>query len=368
VAGLLLLFGALGAGIGWAVTRAGGLHSATSAGGGVHVVVPGSSNGSASQALDVQAVASKVKPAVVDIDTVLDSGGRSGQAAGTGMLVTSGGDVLTNNHVIEGATSIQATVPGHGSHKATVVGVNPSADVAVIHVQGVSGLPTVTFGDSSALKLGQDVVAIGNALGRGGATVTSGSITGLDRSITVGGDSGTAEQLSGLIESDAPISPGDSGGPLANAQGQVIGMITAGSSRGFRQTTSTDGYAIPAGTANDIVHQVLAGQASSTVIIGEAGYVGVQVRDVDAATANRLGLSGRSGALVTGVVSGSPAEQAGITRGSVITSVDGADVSSSSALRPAIQTHKPGQRIQVTWVDQAGSHTATVTLVSGPAA
>jgi len=262
------------------------------------------------------------------------------------------------------------TIPGHyNTYTATVVGVDPSADVALIQVQGVSGLPTVQLADSSTLSVGQPVVALGNALGQGGApSVTQGTITALDQTITASNDNGTAEQLSGLIESDATISPGDSGGALANAAGQVIGMITAGQATGFRQSSTNVGYAIPASTAAGVVNDIRAGHASSTILIGPTGHLGITVRDLDQFTASRLGLGVSSGALVTGIESGSPADQIGMTANSVITSIDGTHINSSSDLTPAIQGHKPGDKIRVTWVDQNGSHTATATLVAGPAA
>jgi len=224
--------------------------------------------------------------------------------------------------------------------------------------------------DSSTLTLGEPVVALGNALGQGGSpSVTSGTITGLNRSITASTGGGRAEQLNGLIESNAPISPGDSGGPLVNSAGQVVGMITAGTAQGYRDNSpSTDGYAIPANTAVDQINRIQSGQEGSGIIIGQPGYLGVAVRNLDANTAAQLGLSTESGALVQGVASGSPAAQAGISSGSVITAIDGQSIASADALGPAIQSHKPGQQIQVAWADQRGSHKATVTLASGPAA
>jgi S1-C subfamily serine protease len=311
-------------------------------------------------------VADKVSPAVVDINTVI---GRGGQAAGTGMILTSSGEVLTNNHVVQQATSIKVTIQGRANtYTATVLGVSPTADVALIQIQGVSGLPTVTLADSSSLSVGQSVVAMGNAGGQGGApSVTEGSITALDQSITAS-DGNSSEQLSGLIQSDAQISAGDSGGPLVNASGQVIGMITAGATQGFRQTTTNVGFAIPSNTALGVVNDIRAGHASSSVIIGQSGMIGVTVTDLTAAAASQLGLNVSSGALVTSVVAGGPAQQAGIGRDSVITAVNGTTIDSSSALGPAIQTHKPGDHIQVKWVDQSGSHTATLTLVPGPVA
>ena len=329
-----------------------------------------SSTGQGNQSFDVQAVANKVVPAVVDINTVIGSAGQQAQAAGTGMLVTSSGQVLTNRHVVQGATSIQVTIQGRSNaYTATVVGEDLSADVALLQVHGVSGLPTVTLADSSAVTVGQAVVAIGNALGQGGApNVTQGTVTALNQSITASDGNGSSEQLTGLIQSDASISPGDSGGPMVNAAGQVVGMITAGSVGRFRQASSRVGFAIPSNAALDIVNQIRSGKETSTIIIGQTGYLGVSATDLDAVTASRLGLSVNVGALVQSVVSGSPAAQAGIGRYAVITAVNGRPVTSTNDLGLAIHTHKPGQQIQVTWVDQNGRHTATVSLMSGPPA
>jgi len=294
-----------------------------------------------------------------------------GQAAGTGMVLTATGEVLTNNHVVEGASSIEVTIAGQTpTHSAHVIGVNVSADVALIQIDGVSGLPTVTLADSSTLKVGQEVVAIGNALGRGGSpSVTQGQVTALDQSITASTGGSTPEQLTGLIQTDASISPGDSGGPLVNAAGQVVGMITAGASQGRRQTSTTVGFAISSNAALSVVNQVRAGDTSSGVIIGQPAYIGVQVRNLDPTTVAQLGLSATSGALVVGTVPGSPAELAGLSRYAVITAINGSPIASADALGPAIHAFKPGQKIQVSWMDQSGgTRSATLTLVSGPAA
>ena len=367
---MVLLLGGLGAAVGLAVARTiGGSHIAAQR----PIATVPQSNGAANQggqngqSLDVQSIAKKVDPAVVDINTVIPSTqGGSGEAAGTGIILTSDGQVLTNNHVVEGSNSIKVTIQGRsGTYTANVLGVDPTADVALIKIQGVSGLPTATVADSSTVSVGQSVVAIGNALGQGGTpSATQGQVTALNQDITASTGPGNAEQLTGLIESDAPISPGDSGGPLVNSSGQVIGMITAGESQGFRDTTSTVGYAIPSNTAISVVNQIRSGKSNGEVIIGPIGFLGVSTQDLTPRQASRLGLGTDSGALVTGVGSGSPAEKAGITSGSVITSLGGSSISSTSDLRKAIQRHKPGDQVSVTWVDQQGDHTATVTLAS----
>src|SRR5579884_782637 len=367
VLGGLVLLGA-GLGVGWSLGRTGVSSLAPAAQPPIHTVPQ--QGGQSGRSLNVQAVASKVEPAVVDINTVLATvgGRRAAQAAGTGMIVSSSGEVLTNNHVIQGATSIEVTIPGHGDHSARVVGADPTDDVALLQVGGVSGLPTVTLADSSTLTIGQPVVAIGNALGQGGSpTVTEGTITALNRSITVGNDSGGTEHLSNLIQTDAPISQGDSGGPLVNAAGQVIGMITAGATSGPGQEVTEVGYAIPVNTAINVVNQIRAGRAISNVIIGQPGYLGVEVANLNPTTAAELGLNVNSGALVLGVIPGSPADRAGISRYAVITAVGGHPVDSADTLGQILHQDKPGQRVQVSWVDQSGSHDTTVTLATGPA-
>jgi S1-C subfamily serine protease len=355
----LLLLGA-GAGLGWGLTRDQGSSTARA----------GSSNGQAATSLDVQAIADRLEPAVVDINTEIQGSlGQTGQGAGTGMLISSSGEVLTNNHVIEGATKIEVSITGRsGTYEATVVGADPTDDVALLQVQGVSGLPTVTLADSSNLVLGQEVVAIGNALGQGGSpSVTEGTISALERSITVGGGLAGAEHLTGLIQMDAPIQPGDSGGPLVDSSGQVVGMITAASRSDFGQSSSSVGFAIPSNDALAIVQQIRTGNETSTIIIGPTGFLGVGVQDLNPDTAARLGLNVTSGALVLSVRPGTPAESAGITQESVITAIDGQKVASADALGTAIHQHDPGEQIQVTWVDGSGAHTATVRLIAGPA-
>ena len=339
--------GGTGIGVGWGLARA--LRPQTAVQSPLAIASPNTapSNGS----LDMNAIAAKVDPAIVDINTVLGTG----SAAGTGMIVTANGEVLTNNHVVDGSTTINVTIAGRsGTYTAHVVGVAPAADVAVIQIEGVSGLPTVTLASSAALTVGEPVVALGNALGLGGKpNATTGKVTNLDQAITASQGNGQSEQLTGLVESDAPISPGDSGGPLVNSAGQVVGMITAGDVQGFRSQTSTVNYAIPSDTARSFVDKINAGQASADIIYGQVGFVGVEVSVSDAS----------SGALVTKVVPSSPADSAGITPGSVITSVGGTKVSSAATLGPAIKSHKPGDRVPFAWVDQNGTpHTATVTL------
>ena len=353
---------AAGAGIGWGLARAVNnrpvAQATTSPEAPIQQVTPGTSTSPSST---TDAIAAKVSPAIVDINTVLGNGA----AAGTGMLISSTGEILTNNHVVNGSTSITVTVQGRSQkYSAHVVGVDISQDIAVIQIDGsVSGLPTVKFADSSSLEVGETVVALGNALGRGGApNVTSGQITALDQTITASSGGSSSETLNGMIQSDAVIYEGDSGGALVNTSGQVVGMITAGQAQGFRSSASDVGFAIAANTAVGVVNRIRAHEQAADLTYGQVGFLGVSVQTLDAFSAQQLGLSVSSGALVTSVQPGSGAEAAGIARNSVITKVGGASVTSSDTLGTAIRSHRPGDSVSLTWVNLGGTHTATVTL------
>ena len=357
-----------GLGIGWSLARSRAVTTTAAQGPIAAVPQTGAASAQPAGSTSLAALAANVDPVVVDVDTVIQSANGSGTAAGTGIILTSSGEVLTNNHVVSGSTGITVTIAGHsGTYPAYVVGVDPTKDVALIQVEGVSGLPTATLADSSTLQVGEPIVAFGNALGQGGApSVSQGSVVALDQSLTAS-DGTTSEQLTGMVQIDAGIAPGDSGGPIVNSAGQVVGMITAGQSQGRVATATTIGFAIPTNTALAVVNQIRSGQASSEIILGQVGYLGVQVTELNPSGAAQLGLSSTSGALVTGVVAGSPAEGAGIGRYAVITSAAGVAVDTAATLGTALHTHKPGDTVDVTWVDSAGSHTTSVTLGTGPA-
>jgi S1-C subfamily serine protease len=279
------------------------------------------------------------------------------------MVITSGGEVLTNNHVIDGETSISVELPSTGrTYAAHVVGYDLTDDIAMVQIDGGGTFNTVSIGNSSTVSVGDAVVALGNALGANGApAVTTGSVTALNQTITASDQSGQdVETVSGLIQVNAPIQPGDSGGPLATMSGIVIGMDTAAESSGGRnsQQTSTVAYAIPINKAMQVIRQIQSGHSTTAVHVGSTrALLGVQTRDT------------QNGAQVSLVPSGTPAAGAGITVGSIITALNGAAVSTNAALRNAIVTHNPGDSVTVTWADPAGtSHTATVTLSSGPPA
>lgn len=309
--------------------------------------------------LDTDAIVALVDPAVVDITTALDGG----EAAGTGMVLTPSGLVLTNNHVIEGATEIEVQIGGSGpTHPAHVVGYDPSDDVALIQIEGVSDLTTVAVGDSASLAEGDRVVTIGNALGASGPhAVSTGSIDGLDQTITANDLTGDSESLSGLIQFDATIQPGDSGGPLVNRSGQVIGMNTAASVSLRRGLQSTAGYAIPIDTALEIAAKIQAGEDSSTIHIGDRAILGVQIvgsRPFD-----------DPGVRVAAVTPSGPAAEAGIERGAIITAIDDTTITTVEDLESALFPRSPGDTVRVSWTDSDGvSHTASLQLVAGPPA
>jgi len=348
-----------GIGIGWNVARLITSQNATAT---QHISavqqVPQGSSSNGSANLDINGVSRKVSPAIVDINTTIQTANGTAAAAGTGLIITSTGDVLTNNHVVEGSVKVKVTIQGRsGTYAADVLGVDPTDDIAVIHIRDVSGLPTVTFANSSSVKIGDTVYALGNALGLGGAPrVTQGSVTALDQSITASDNGAQAEQLTGMIQSDAEISPGDSGGALVNSAGQVVGMITAGEAQGFRSNSTTVAFAIPSSKAIDIANRILAGDAGNGVYIGPVGFLGVSVRD----SSDGVGVD------VISVQAGSPAEKAGITAGSVITAVNSTSIDSPDALGNALHQFKPGDQVKITWTTGNGTHTATVTLIAGP--
>jgi S1-C subfamily serine protease len=330
--------------------------------------------------LSTSQIAARVDPGVVDVTSTL--GYQNATAKGTGIVLTSNGEILTNNHVVEGATSVSVTDIGNGkTYKATVVGYDESQDIAVLQLSGASGLTTASTGNSSTIQVGDKVVALGNAGGLGGTpSVAAGTVTALNQAITASDEaSGTTEQLSGMIETDADIESGDSGGPLVNEYGQVIGMDTAASS-GFQfgngyggysygngggssnsgQESTTQGFSIPINTALSLASQIQAGHASSTVHIGETAFLGVEIASSNSQNS--------SGVEIAGAAPGTPAARAGLGAGDVITSVSGHTVSSATGIQQVLQSYHPGNKVSVTWTDGYGqSHTTAMTLASGPA-
>jgi S1-C subfamily serine protease len=303
---------------------------------------------------------------VVVIDTNL--GYEGGTAAGTGMVLTSAGEVLTNNHVIRGATSIKVVIPGTDHrYAAKVVGYDVSADVAVLQATGATDLKAIATDNSTRLKVGESVTAVGNAGGTGSLTSSTGTVTALGRSITVSDDQGGSESLAGLVETNASLQPGDSGGPLLDTAGRAIGMDTAAESYGVSANASapsTHGYAIPINKAVAVAKQIESRKASTAVHVGSTAFLGVEV--VTLRNAGPGGSAG-TGATIAEVTRGGPAAAAGLVAGDTITAIGGRHVSTPTALGALILSKKPHVRVSVGYADQSGvSHTISVTMGSGP--
>jgi S1-C subfamily serine protease len=313
--------------------------------------------------VNVTTVVHRVNPGLVDVNSNL--GFNQGGAAGTGMVISPTGEVLTNNHVVDGATSVQVVDVGNGrTYTASVVGTDRTDDIAVLQIQGASNLATVNLGSASGLSVGDAVAAFGNAGGIGGTpSVASGHVTGLGQSITAFDDvTNSSESLTGLIQTDAAIQPGDSGGPLVNSVGTVVGMDTAASAGSRGQSgSSTNGFAIPIDKVLSIAQQIEHGTSSGTVHIGPVAFIGVEISATQA--------SQTPGVVISDVIPGEPADTVGLKSEDAITSIDGVAVTSPSQLTHQMQRLHPGQTVWLAWTDTTGqAHKAQITLASGPAA
>lgn len=299
-----------------------------------------------------------VSPDLVIVNSTL--GEQQAQAAGTGIVLTSTGEVLTNNHVIVGATSVRVVDVGNGhTYDATVTGYDRSHDVAVLRLHGAAGLAVAPLDTSSQTAVGAHVASVGNAGGTGRLTTTPGVVTALNESITATDQSsGSSEQLTGLIAVDANVQPGDSGGPLVDGDGRVIGITTAAGTGFSFQPGSAAGYAIPIGNALPIRSLIDAGRATDSVHIGPTAQLGIVVSSVQPG----------GGPVVVSVLPGQPAAGTGIVPGDTITSLGGTAVGSPTALVSAIDRYHPGRTVTIAWTDRSGQgHSASVTLAAGPA-
>jgi len=307
-----------------------------------------STNGSVvTQTGDIQSILAKVQPGTVYIHTQASRSGRffPTQGAGTGVILTAGGEVLTNAHVVAGATTIKVNLAGETqSRDATLVAADAANDVALIKINGASNLKTVELGNSGDLRVGDDVVAIGNALDlKGGFTVTRGIVSALNRSI----DAEDGTKLSGLVQTDAAINPGNSRGPLVNAGGQVVGINTAVDGQ-----AQNIGFAIAIDKVKPMLAGLRTGKSAATPV---RAYMGVTSQAVDG-----------SGASVIEVGTGTPAAAAGIQAGDVIVSLDNQPITDPDGLSSAIGAKKPGDRVTVTYQRGGARRTAQVTLGTRP--
>lgn len=303
--------------------------------------------------VDEAALTSRVEPAVARIDTRVPSQGAIG--TGTGVVLDPGGTVLTNFHVVQGADSIDVSVSGR-PFAADLVGYDRGADIAVLQLRGASSLPVAPIGDLNGLTVGEPVVALGNANGSGSPlTREVGTVTGFGRTVTAEDTlTGSSEELRGLIEFAAPVRAGDSGGPVID-DGGVVGLTTAATVN-FQMGPGGQGFAIPIDRALGIAGQIRSGVRSDTVHIGRPSLLGVGVPTADL---------GDGGLVLTEVLIGGPADQAGLRPGDTLLSIAGAPVPSATALTEVLDRHYPGERVDVNWIDRAGQQrTGSATLAT----
>ena len=310
--------------------------------------------------LDQSALLSQVVPGLVDINTNLSYQGAIG--AGTGIVLDPAGLVLTNNHVIEGATGITATsLANSQTYPVDVIGFDRDNDIALVQLRGAPPLPTAVIGTSSSLAVGDPIAASGNSNGSNGVpSYAPGDVTQLGASVRATDESGGgARELYDLIRVAADIRPGDSGGPLVNSSGQVVG-VTVAATLTYRMggVTGGEGFAIPIDRAMGIVNQIRSGAASRSIHLGDNAFIGVGIADTP---------MGRGGAVVRQVIPDTPARQIGIFSGDLITAVDTTPINSAADLSNVMDTRRPGDTIVLSWIDRAGNpHSAPLVLAKGP--
>jgi S1-C subfamily serine protease len=303
-------------------------------------------------AIDVAAVADHLAPSVVTISADIATAGLgSGGSVGTGVITTTDGEILTNAHVVENATEIRIRLTGETEpRQAELLAIDPGNDLALIRIAGDDFVPA-TFAEPESVRIGDQVVAIGFALDLDGApSVTLGIVSALDRTITIGDDGA----LDGLIQTDAAISSGNSGGPLVNALGQVVGINTAVARGDFTTAATNIGFAISVEEVLRVVEQ-LREQAAGRV--REEGFLGVSLGDRR---------DGGQGALIGTVEPDSPAEGAGIVDGDIVIAVDGNTVDGAAGLVAAIRDREPGDEVEITVIREGETVTLVATLTNRP--
>lgn len=319
---------------------------------------------------NIETVIDKVLPSVVSIDATSGGSAFANEDQGTGMIITPSGEVITNNHVIAGATTITVTLWGATKPMpATLVDTDPTNDVALLQITGASNLPTVSYGDSDDVQVGDGVVAIGNALGlsAGSPTVTQGIISATGRTVQASDATGTVtETLTNMFQTDAAINPGNSGGPLVDSSGKVIGMNTAVASSGTSQAQNI-GFAIPANKISQLLPKLRAKSISNATQNG-SGYLGVYIETLTPELRSAYNFVPSEGAVVTEVTSGSPADVAGIQQGDVIVSINGQSVTSADQLTSTIQADTPGTMVTIGLYRGSTQMTVTATLGKSPPA
>jgi len=303
--------------------------------------------------LDIQAILAKVQPSVVAIETSQTTSQGVFQGAGSGIILSSDGLVLTNAHVVGSLGRLSVVLPDGTKHEATLVGASPDDDLAVIKVSGAKDLVAAELGSSTDLRVGDEVIAIGNALNLGGEpTVTRGIVSAKDRDLDAQG-----VQLQGLIQTDAAINPGNSGGPLVNAAGQVVGMNTA-----IVADAQNLGFSIAIDHAKPIIKELQAGRGTVTP---DQAFLGVSTTDVDELSEvvrERFGIDRTSGAFVSEIVPGSAADKGGVVVGDVIIKIDRVAVRTATQVRTAVTDHKAGDQVSITVVREGSERTLKVTL------
>jgi putative serine protease PepD len=303
--------------------------------------------------LDIQGILAKVQPSVVAIETSSTTPRGVFQGAGSGVVLTADGLVLTNAHVIGSLGDMTVVLSDGTRHEASLVGASPDDDLAVIKVADVDDLVPAELGSSGDLRVGDEVIAIGNALNLGGEpTVTRGIVSAKDRNLSAEG-----VELEGLIQTDAAINPGNSGGPLVNAAGQVVGINTA-----IVADAQNLGFSIAIDTATPIIEDLESGRGTVTP---DQAFLGVSSTDVDGLTdevRDRFSVEGDEGAFVTEVVPGSAADEGGLQVGDVITEIDGQEVQTSSDVRTVVTDHDTGDEVDIVVLRVGADERLTVTL------
>ncbi|HEU5003357.1 MAG TPA: trypsin-like peptidase domain-containing protein [Actinomycetota bacterium] len=306
--------------------------------------------------LDVRAALRAVEPGVVAITAQGTTGPGTTTNQGTGMVVDNQGNIVTNAHVVTGATEATVQFDGQGaSYTATVVAADDNDDVAVIRIQNPPQLTPVPLGQSANVQIGDPVLTISNALGLapGGLTVSHGIVSGLNRTVdSSDADLPAGTRLIGLLQTSAPVNPGSSGGPLVGPNGKVIGMVTSAAAPGSGETAQNISYAIPI----DEVTTLLPNLKKGSVPPARQGFLGVEVTDAPT-----------GGAQVTSVQPGSPAASAGLQSGDIIVGVNGTAVATSGDVSLAVSSLAPGSKVSIRYVRSGSAHTVTVTLAPRPA-